>query len=69
MLEGIPPNLQKFILTDFQIRASEQNKNFAGIELHSSAGVTLLVTTRQQLLDLASECCKVAETMPPLRAA
>ena len=63
-METLPPNLQRLLLIGFDIRKSPHDPGLAGIELRSSHGEALFVVTRQQLLDIARECGKAAQSMP-----
>jgi hypothetical protein len=63
-METLPPSLQRLLLIGFDIRKTEKDPGLAGIELRAVHGTALFVVTRQQLLDIARECGRAAESMP-----
>jgi hypothetical protein len=63
MMEDVPAEMQNHILGGFHIRKGRM-KHAMGLELHSGHGMAIFIVTRQQLLDLAEECRKAADTMP-----
>jgi hypothetical protein len=63
MMEDVPAELQNHILGAFYIRKGKL-KHAMGLELHSGHGEAIFVVTRKQLLDIADECRKAADTMP-----
>ena len=63
MMEDVPAEMQNHILGGFHTRKGRM-KHAMGLELHSGHGVGIFVVTRQQLLDIAEECGKAADTMP-----